>query len=318
VKGLPQVRLAILVVGLLAALSLPGSAWAHGGGNYAAGAATTAPVVDGVVNASEWADATPYNVVFGALGNATVRFVHTSTDLYVGVIVQDPTPGSTPSFDVFFNNDHSGIKTPGDDAWLSFLGTGSGSDFFYNPDGTGGPSHYSDLVGGGTADTVAAGTIAGTDVMFELKHPLCSSDAAHDICASVGGTLGVDFQYQRGAPIGGFVTAPGPDSFDPSNNWADLAIAAGDTVAPTVRVTQPAAGTVMSGTVAVAADASDDVGVTRVDFSYYDGATHTETPIGSDSDAPYTASLDSTLFPNTLPLDATVYAEAFDAAGNHT
>jgi Tol biopolymer transport system component len=315
VKVVPLRRMGI-VIGVLSALVAPGSAWAHGGGNYTAGAATVAPTVDGVVIADEWADANPYNVVFGSLGNATVRFVHTATDLYVGVVVQDATPGTNPSFDVFFNNRHNGLKTIGDDAWLTFAG-GGGSDFFYNPDGTGGPSHYSDLVYGGTAETVGAGTLGDT-VMFELKHPLCSADTARDICASVGSTLGVDFQYQRGSPFGTFVSAPGPDIFDPSLNWADLVIAAGDTVAPTARVTLPVAGSVLSGVVNVAADASDNVGVTRVDFSYHDGASGTITPIGSDTDSPYTTTFDSRRFPNTIPMNATVYAEAFDAAGNRT
>src|ERR671923_254530 len=298
------------------ACAAPGVAQAHGGGHYVAGPATTPPTVDGTVGGSEWAGATPYTVAFGSFGNGTVRFLHTATDLYVGVIVQDATPGLTPSFDVFFDNDHDGIKDTGDDAWLSAVGF-SGQDFFYSPTGTGGPSHYNDTVGGGSNQTVSAGTSPGDIVMFELKHPLCSADTTHDICTSLGQTLGVDFQYERSSP-GGFVNAPGPDLFNPSNNWADLVLAANDVTPPTVSVTAPPAGSILRGTLDVAANASDNVGVTSVRFEYFDGASDTTTQLGTDTDPPYTTTFDTTTVPNTAVLNATIYAIARDAAGNET
>jgi Tol biopolymer transport system component len=315
-RTLPYRLLACAVLAA-AAFAAPGVAQAHGGGSYVAGEATAAPTVDGVVGASEWAGATPYSVVFGSLGNATVRFVYTSTDLYVGAIVQDPTPGMTPGLYAFFDNDHDGIKEVGDDAWLSFRGVG-GQDFFYSDVGTAGSSHYND-VGDGTGgnQTVSAGTISFEgDVMFELKHPLCSSDTAHDICVSPGQTLGIDFQYAReaGAPEN-FVNAPGPDLFDPHNNWADLVLA--DVVDPTVAVTAPPAGSVLRGTVNVAADVSDNVGVDRVEFKYFGGELPF-VPIATDTTPPYEATFDSTKVANTLPRGATVYAFAYDAAGNET
>src|ERR1043166_7547768 len=55
----------------------------------------------------------------------------------------------------------------------------------------------------------------------------------------------------------------------------------GDTTPPTASVTSPAAGATVSGTIAVTASASDDVGVTRVDV-LVDGAV-----AGSDATAPY-------------------------------
>ena len=152
--------------------------------------------------------------------------------------------------------------------------------------------------------------------MFELRHPLCT-DHSGDICVSVGRTLGVDFQYVRNPTAGG-ISAPGPNLFDQGLNWADLAIAAGDVVAPTVTVTDPEVGSTLRGIVPVAATASDNVGVTRVDFSYFDGATGAETPIGSDTDPPYAATFDSRQFPNTVAMGGTIYADAFDEAGNHT
>jgi hypothetical protein len=179
---------------LVAVFALPGVAQAHGGGTYVAGAATAAPTVDGVVEFSEWADATPYSVDFGSLGNATVRFVHTPTDLYVGVIVDDPSPGLGPTFGVFFDNDHDGLKDLGDDVWRATVDA-AGRDAFYDPEGADGPGHYEDGDGDGTNDTFAVGSGTEGGGAYELRHPLCSEDTSHDLCVSTGQTLGVDFQY---------------------------------------------------------------------------------------------------------------------------
>ncbi len=80
-----------------------------------------------------------------------------------------------------------------------------------------------------------------------------------------------------------------------------------DTVPPVVTLAAPAEGAVVSGSVAVSANASDNVGVTTVDFSV-DGA-----PIASDANAPYSAGWNSASVANGLH---TIGATALDAAGN--
>lgn len=81
----------------------------------------------------------------------------------------------------------------------------------------------------------------------------------------------------------------------------------GDTTPPTVSITAPAAGATVSGTVSVAASASDNVGVTRVDV-LVDGAV-----AGSDTTAPYAVAVDTTQLANG---SHTLTARAFDAANN--
>jgi poly(hydroxyalkanoate) depolymerase family esterase len=81
----------------------------------------------------------------------------------------------------------------------------------------------------------------------------------------------------------------------------------GDTVAPTVSITAPANGATVSGALAVTANASDNVGVTRVDI-LVDGAL-----AGSDTTAPYSVSVDTTTLTNGTHAIA---ARAFDAANN--
>ncbi len=308
----------IVGIAAMAALAVPGVAWAGGGPAYSAGATPTPPTVDGSISAAEWADAPAYSLTFGNIP-ATVRFEHTATDLYVGVVLQDLAPGTSPSLTVYFDNNHDGIKNAGDDAWIEFTGQ-VGQDFFWDPAAPlpGGASHYSDLTAsGGINDTIAAGTSASGAVTFEIKHPLCSADTTHDICASPGQTLGVDFQYEPGTTAGLFYDAPGPNTRDPSATWGDLLLATGDVVPPTVTVTAPAAGSVLHGTVSVAATASDNVGVTAVDFRYFGGALP-YVELGTDTTAPYTATFDSTQVANTGPLGGTIYAVAHDAAGNTT
>ena len=78
---------------------------------------------------------------------------------------------------------------------------------------------------------------------------------------------------------------------------------AGDTTVPTATATE--AGT--SGTITLSATATDNVGVTKVEF-YVDGAL-----VGTDTSSPYSMTLDSTTLTNATH---SLVAKAYDAAGN--
>lgn len=83
-----------------------------------------------------------------------------------------------------------------------------------------------------------------------------------------------------------------------------------DTVAPSVRLTAPADGSVLSGATSITADSFDDVGVAGVQFTL-DGA-----PLGTqDQAAPYAVTWDTTAAANG---PHTLGAVARDAAGNLT
>jgi hypothetical protein len=83
-----------------------------------------------------------------------------------------------------------------------------------------------------------------------------------------------------------------------------------DTAPPTATLTAPTSGATVTGTISAAASATDNVGVTRVDF-YRDGSTL----VGTDSAAPYTVLDDTTKVANGTH---TYCAKAYDAAGNST
>ncbi|MFC5510785.1 CehA/McbA family metallohydrolase [Massilia jejuensis] len=85
--------------------------------------------------------------------------------------------------------------------------------------------------------------------------------------------------------------------------WVTQSATAGDTVAPTVSASE--SGT--SGTITLSASASDNVGVSRVEF-YVDNVLK-----GSDASAPYAMTLDSTTLANGSHV---LGAKAYDAAGN--
>jgi hypothetical protein len=110
--------------------------------------------------------------------------------------------------------------------------------------------------------------------------------------------------------------APGPHqlrakAYDPTGN-ASLSsvvnVTVSDTTKPTVSLTAPTNGSTISGTTSLTATASDNVGVTKVDFSV-DGTVK-----NSDSASPYAYSLDTTTLTNA---SHTITATAYDAAGNN-
>jgi hypothetical protein len=82
-----------------------------------------------------------------------------------------------------------------------------------------------------------------------------------------------------------------------------------DTTPPSVSISSPAAGVTVSGTTTISASASDNVGVTRVEF-LVDGVL-----LSSDTSSPYSASWNTTSATNA---SHSLTARAFDAANNQT
>jgi hypothetical protein len=85
---------------------------------------------------------------------------------------------------------------------------------------------------------------------------------------------------------------------------------------PTISITSPTAGSDLTGTVAVSADAGDDVGVSSVTFTLSDGPN--SPPPVVDTSPPYTAQFDTTALPNCERYACTIKAVAADTAGNTT
>lgn len=101
-------------------------------------------------------------------------------------------------------------------------------------------------------------------------------------------------------------------AYDTSNNATSsslVRVTVADTTAPTVSLTSPTAGATLSGTTTLSANASDNVGVTKVEF-YVDGTLRS-----TDTVSPYTVSFDTTALTNA---SHSFTARAYDAANNNT
>jgi uncharacterized protein (TIGR03118 family) len=173
-----------------------------------------------------------------------------------------------------------------------------------------------DIVAPTVALTAPSGTVSGTVAV--------TADAADNVGVAqvefFAGTtsLGVDttapysVDWNTTTTANGSVslTAVAKDAFGNSTTSAAVAVTvanAPDTTPPTVTLTAPA-GTV-SGTVAVTANAADNVGVTQVEF--FAGATS----LGTDTSAPYSVDWNTTTVADG---DVTLTAVAHDGAANTT
>ena len=107
-------------------------------------------------------------------------------------------------------------------------------------------------------------------------------------------------------------------AYDAANNATNASVSVNiaavtpppaDTTAPTVSLTAPANGSTVSGSVGLAATASDNVGVSKVEFRA-DGVL-----VGTDTSAPYTGTWDASA---ASAGSHTIQARAYDAANNAT
>ncbi|HEX8704619.1 MAG TPA: S8 family serine peptidase, partial [Myxococcaceae bacterium] len=141
--------------------------------------------------------------------------------------------------------------------------------------------------------SMAAPHVAGGAALYLGINPTASPEQVMSVLSNLAGE--------------GKVGSPGTGSPNKLLYTATIGNGSGDNVAPTAEVTAPAGGGTVIGTVALAANASDNVGVTRVTF-FVNGA-----PLGSDTTAPYEFNWNTTLGGNG---SHAIVAKAYDAGGN--
>lgn len=127
---------------------------------------------------------------------------------------------------------------------------------------------------------------------------------------SSGLTAGVGYWATDSGPQGTLYVATGPSTwvthYTPFTYPHPL-VTGGDLINPTVSITSPIAGSVITGTISITAAASDNVGVAGVTFKV-DGVV-----IGTDTTVPYSVSWDST---TVLNGSRNLTATAQDTSGN--
>jgi subtilisin family serine protease len=141
--------------------------------------------------------------------------------------------------------------------------------------------------------SMASPHVAGVAALFLSVNPTASPTQVRDALVANATT--------------GVVTSPGTSSPNVLLYSAFITGGGGgDTVAPTTSITAPTGGT-LTGTVTFSADASDNVGVVRVDF------LAGTTVVGSDTTAPYSISWNTTGVANA---SYSLTTKAYDANGN--
>lgn len=158
--------------------------------------------------------------------------------------------------------------------------------------------------------TIAMSATAAKSVQRTDPCSAAGSASSWNILADTSGTpgSGAGAGCGGGVKINEFSDATGTGNY--VYEFIELhydAAASSDTEAPVTSITSPAAGTTVSGVVVVQASATDDVGVSKVEF-HLDGALQ-----ATDTSAPYEWSWDTKSAANG---SHTLSSKAFDAAGN--
>ena len=217
-------------------------------------------------------------VVFAAAGNTGGASSIAPNPAMMVVSATDPND-SLRSFSSY--GDFVDLAAPGGGIWTTKSGGGFGT------------------FGGTSSSTPVAAAVAALVI---AANPSLTPDDIENVLASSSvdlGTPGKDSYFGDGRlDAAAAVAAAGSGS----GGGSDPA----DTVAPVVSIASPTGGMV-SGTVSVSLNASDDTAVTRVEL-FIDG-----TPVGTDSTAPYSISWDSSGHANGT---AELLAYAYDAENN--
>ena len=183
-------------------------------------------------------------------------------------------------------------------------GQSHGNTFAYNID--------EPTTGAGDADAVYLYKNSGTgnsihnNVFFNYKALLNSGGGNASIVPMTNNTTGVDPQFDStyhpaNAAVSGYGYYAGGNAVTPPPPPP------ADTTAPSASLTAPASGTTVGASTTISANATDNVGVSKVDF--YSGSTL----IGSDTTAPYSYTWNTSSVANGSYV---ITAKATDAAGN--
>jgi hypothetical protein len=246
----------------------------------------------------------------GAYGVAPLPAGGSITNVNSGVLPYIPPPSGVWNVAVLLTEYTGGASNGGYTIrnWLTFPDTITGSGGSPPADTTPPTVSLSFPLGGNVSGTVAVSASANDDVGvtrvdFYVNGSVIASDTSSPWVYSWNTTA----LANGSATLRAVAYDAAGNSGSSSTITVNVANAPPpDTTPPTVSIASPAGGNV-SGTVTVTASASDNVGVTRVDF-YVNGSL-----AASDAAAPWTYSWNTTTLANG---NATLRAVAYDAAGN--
>ena len=147
-----------------------------------------APAMDGAVGATEWEDAAHAPIAIGWTFVGDIWIMNDAENLYLAVKIADSSLTTMDRIYFAFDNNNDGTRAVGDDI-LGLMGDSTFMDFFY------GAGTTFDTADGGTSDGEGRCSGSGGFNYFEFKHPLDSTDNAHDFSLSAGDTVGFLVEY---------------------------------------------------------------------------------------------------------------------------
>jgi hypothetical protein len=198
----PRISPAAIVAVILSTLASPVPAAAHVDLAVTSGFTSERPVIDGILQSGEWQASTSFTFPVLGFGRSpgTVYVMHDETDLFIALAMPDDQRGLN-GFRVTFDDNHNDVLDTGEDMLTANLGD-SGLAFDSYFDAALFSTWWFDSTDGGTKDIDAAGQYSFFPLRgatFEVQHPLCSADQAHDVCLEPGQTAGITFNYAWGA-----------------------------------------------------------------------------------------------------------------------
>ena len=212
----------VILVTLLI-LMLPEHARANGRDLY--GPACGKPVVDGVLEPMEWADAYTQTIQLhsGSVPEpftATLHVMNTANNLYLGITIDDDEFTTQAQylpegdgFRIDFDNDNGTNLFDIDDDVLS---VNAGTPQFEDDHIIGGTTSGADVDYEGTEDGHGAASRVADLNHFDIQHPLCSGDKK-DFCLYADDKVGFRLEYfdaKGDGSFGGSFLYPGSQDTD--------------------------------------------------------------------------------------------------------
>lgn len=145
------------------------------------------PVMDGVVDNLEWANADSQifvvNLPGGDVTGGALKVMNDATNLYLGFVIvyNDDLIDVSVQFDA---NGDGDTHTPGDDSIGFTTTSGTVRDVYSTAN-----SALFDTNDGGTLDVVGATSTNAVSTHIEISHPLDGGDTGHDIAVGPGDLL---------------------------------------------------------------------------------------------------------------------------------
>jgi hypothetical protein len=222
------VKHVLIGVALLLLLGQASSSLAHSGDILSAWAVIT-PTIDGTLSAGEWVDADTADFTLAYCSESHDVTLHVKNDanyLYLAAVVRNEEYSDLSEMyhdfaNFYFDNNNNGATDVGEDGLAIRFDNTIFEDTF-NPNGVNGWS-YSDTSDGGSNDINGAVTHTNPvpdgvgDYTFEYRHPLNSTDNAHDFSLAIGDTVGFRFSFPDGEttcqPVGYHWPSSNPASY---------------------------------------------------------------------------------------------------------